>query len=242
LSALLDLTQPNSDDEAKIWAEIILQDIFASIGDINDDLSIDKDIASTFFQGGATVSLVEVLKREGQSGNFYHKTCGIIGSLLHSSQEIAMDFVSNGLVDAMMSFMKSRSSDTFLLLSCIGVLLGIVHGVTNEKRMEIANETCVVESITIMLEEHGRTNAILFGCSCHVLGSCFSRGFRIEPDLFHRIVQCMWAGITSHPHDEDEQEVGRRLLRHLVGPETAKEMIDHAEMHHYEGAECSCAA
>jgi hypothetical protein len=242
LSALLHLTQPNAGDEAKIWAVVLLHEIFESLGAIHDDLSIDKHIASTFFQGGATVTLVQVLKRNGQCGEFYHKICAIIGSLVRTSQDIAMDFVKNGLVDATMRLMKSWSSDTFVLLSCVSVLLCIVYGVTNVKRIEIANETGMMESMATVLEEHGRTNVVLYGCSCHVLGHCFSRGLKSEPDLFKRIVQCVWAGITAHPHDEEEQAIGRCLLYRLVGPEAAKKMIDHAEMHHCEGARCSCAA
>lgn len=55
-------------------------------------------------------------------------------------------------------------------------------------------------------------------------------------------VQCVYDGILKHLFHEEAQETGRDLLVALVRPEAAKDMIEHAEMHHREECTCSSAA
>jgi hypothetical protein len=80
-----------------------------------------------------------------------------------------------------------------------------------------------------------------FHC-CLAVASSFRPGFYVNNNLFQRIVSHVWQGILKHKHDEEAQYAGRYLLRHLVDEESAKKMIDNAEMHHCEGAQCAVSA
>ena len=48
--------------------------------------------------------------------------------------------------------------------------------------------------------------------------------------------------MTRHAHDQAAQSMGRQILRALVGPEQAKEMIDFSELLHARDSNCSGAA
>jgi hypothetical protein len=80
-------------------------------------------------------------------------------------------------------------------------------------------------------------------CDC-VGNSFFHPGVppKVKKKIVQRIVSHVWQGVIKHKYDEGAQEYGRRLLYFLVGKETAKKMIDHAEMHHCEDEECAGCA
>jgi hypothetical protein len=78
--------------------------------------------------------------------------------------------------------------------------------------------------------------------NCVAVGSTFGPGCEVSNNLFRRILFHVLHGVVKHKYDEDAQNLGRRLLRHLVGEEAAKKMIDHAEMYDCLEEECAGCA
>jgi hypothetical protein len=88
-------------------------------------------------------------------------------------------------------------------------------------------------------------NETLYNKYCLCVGdSLFGPGVHLylSKNVFQRIVSHVWNGVIKHKYDEKAQEYGRHLLCILVGKEIAKEMIDHAGMHHCEDEECAGCA
>jgi hypothetical protein len=83
----------------------------------------------------------------------------------------------------------------------------------------------------------------VYSSACLIIGNCISTPRTdMQRKMYNRVVHWVWYGVTKHKDHEEAQEVGRALLRHLVGPENALKMIGHSEFHHCEDADCSCAA
>jgi hypothetical protein len=163
----------------------------------------------------------------------------------NGGQEPAMRFLENNLINAVIPLMKVWSENAHTLQCCMFVVTAVLE-TTDKKGMEIiTNKITITEGITIAFEEHGRSTANSFFLTCQTMRSCFHPGIEWElgEALKGHIVQCICGGILVHQqYDDDAQNVSRKLLYRLVGPEKAKEMISCIEMPHGPNALHAAAA
>jgi hypothetical protein len=232
-------------------AELLLLYISGSLGGFDETTNRvvleSTQVTRFMMEGGAAETLVEALKVKGRRGDFYISTCAIVVLLLTllmevGGQEPTMRFLENNLIDAVIPVMKAWSENADILGSCMLMIGLAVVKATDEKRLEITNESTMLEDITIVFEEHGKSDAEVLRITCMVLDSCYCPGIELNESLFRRIVQCLCDGILVHQYYEDAQDVSRRMLCRFVGPEKAKEMIRPIELYHCENAECAAAA
>ena len=173
--------------------------------------------------------------------NFYHLACGILSLLCWDNTELSNAFVANSGVEFLLEYLEAFSSDRFLLITCFGLHRAISKSLDDNesaafKGMTLTKIVDVFELNSETQDEH------FYRRYCYSVGSSFGPGREVNNNLFQRIVSHIWHGVIKHRHDEEAQETGRSLLSYLVGNENAKEMIDHAEMHHCEDEGCAGCA
>jgi len=193
-------------------------------------------------EGGTFETIIAASMRTGQNPHFYHRSLGILCMFLMQEQdneEYALQVLEKGGIDSAIGIMQTMGSNEFLQVTGITLLVLLLSNLPVEKCSDLS--ATILENVVKAMELH-KESAKLFEFGCNAIGNSFAPGAKISQDLAQRAVSCVWYGVTKHSHDEEAQEVGRCLLYHMVGPETAKAMIDHAEYHHCADADCSCAA
>jgi hypothetical protein len=129
------------------------------------------------------------------------------------------------------------SSDQFLLIACFAVYGAAIEDLDKKESTAFLGMTLgkVVDVFQLNFETQ---DVFFYRHYCFAVGSSFGPGREVNNDLYQRIVSHVWHGVIKHKDDEEAQDIGHRLLRHLVGQEAAMKMIDHAEMHPCEDEEC----
>ena len=214
--------------------------------DDRDERILDGDVGAQLVKYQVIDVLMKALHRTDLHNypNFLHRTLVYIANIGELSPDYAMNFLSSGLIHTTISLAKKWSSDDFILISFLGVFFFLLNELEWEVRRDVANNTSVIDSVLSMMETHLHQGASpkIYYHGCIVLSVCLGPGLVFTTEaIFERIVSCVFDGIVLI-YDEESQEVGRNLLRRLVGPKAALRMIDHAEMHHTQKAGCSAAA
>jgi hypothetical protein len=240
---------PSTDGEA-------LEAIFCALAEEN----CERDTKSAFVAQEGILAVAQATKRpHNKCGQFYHSSCGIFFSLLDDDDEtpdprIADAVIKQGGLDCLLECMQSLCvEDAFLAYSCCGLVSQLFSNANSDDKLALSLAKKVLPDTLAIMERHGankndssflssRSYDIFMAC-CDILGNCARPGNdTIKGNTYQRMVQCVWAGVICHRDYCSAQSLGRKLLCHLVGPEAAREMIDHAEMHHCEDADCSSAA
>jgi hypothetical protein len=173
--------------------------------------------------------------------NFYHLACGILALICWDNIELANAFVANSGVEFLLECLEAFSSDRFLLISCFSVHRSVIESLDDNASTAFAGLT--LAKIVDVFELNSKTQDEKFYMHyCFSVGSSFGPGREVNGNLYKHIVSHVWHGVLKHKHNEDAQETGRCLLSYLVGKESAKKMIDHAEMHHCEDEGCAGCA
>jgi hypothetical protein len=211
-------------------------------GSIGDYVGDDEFKLEIFAARVVQVVLDVSQDKEAFSLNFYHLVCGILSLICWDNAELATTFVANSGVEFLLERLEAFSSDRFLLISCFWVHRAVIESLDDNASADFAGLT--LAKIVDVFELNSETQDEQFYLHyCLSVGSSFGPpGREVNGDLLERIVSHVWHGVIKHKHDEDAQDTGRSLLSYLVGKESAKEMIDHAEMHHCEDEECAGCA
>jgi len=214
--------------------ESAMQTIFKILGKhYEDDTFKDEMVSIRFIE-----DIVNTTRRSTVSPYLLHRAGSIFSELVSGSTERSTEFIVRGGLDRSLEIMESPvSSDAFLMTTYTGIMAQII--VPSEERASFVGR--IFENVVKVLELH-REEVLLYYCGCEALGSCTGPDFNVSQQLQHRAVQCIFDGILTHKNEEDAQSVGRGLLVEVIGQENAMRMIDHAEMHHCEDADYSCAA
>lgn len=199
----------------------------------------DEALKDRMVAMNAIETILDATKRSAASAHFLHRAAGIFVELVKDSQGRSTRFIGSGGVDRSLEIMKSFQADCFLMTSYVAVLMMLLYVVTDEQRVLIAGS--IFKKVVSVMERHYE-NANLYLLACDALGHCFGPGVLIRFELWGRAVQCIFDGIVFLKDHEDAKAIGGHLLVHMVGPVGARQLIDHAEMHHCETAGCSCAA
>jgi hypothetical protein len=94
-----------------------------------------------------------------------------------------------------------------------------------------------MESVLDILEHEHETPDNLYSDFCLNTVYCVRPGIKfVNENIFPRAVTYVLRCIAANMHDNEAQKPGRIMLRHLVGKEAAKEMIDYVELRHYQEA------
>jgi hypothetical protein len=180
---------------------------------------------------GVTEMLLGALKRWHPFPNYYHKTIGsLVFFAANSGYPSCQEIVDKGGFVRVLELMEALRPDEFIQYTCVSFLATIAANMKNKAEISAATAENVVKT----LEVHNRS-ADLYVAACKAIGGCFGPGSKIPVDVHHRSITCVWHGITIHADNEEAQEIGRSLLKFIVGEKHAKELIDHSEMHHCEG-------
>jgi hypothetical protein len=174
---------------------------------------------------------------------FYRPTPFILLLLCSESAELASAFVANRGVAFLLEYLETFSSDQVLLRAGFALYRGVIEGLDNNASVAIAG--MILGKLVDIFElniETADEDFYFHYCSAVSM----SVPSAIDPDaneqLHERIVSHVWLGIIKHKDDDEAQALGRRLLRHLVGAEKAKEMIDHADLRHCAEEYCAGCA
>jgi hypothetical protein len=74
-------------------------------------------------------------------------------------------------------------------------------------------------------------------CCCVCPGVAFE-----NEDMFGRVVSYILGGIIENMHDDEAQKPVRVMLRHFVGEEATKKMVEYAEMRHSQDTKYALTA
>jgi hypothetical protein len=210
--------------------------------DFIGDFVGDDDFKEEIFSARVIQVVMEVSQdKEEYTLNFHHQACGILFNLCGNSTELATTFVTNGGVEFLLECLETFSLDQFLLITCFAVYMNV--NLTLDRNESVAFAGRTLEKLVDAFELNFETQTgHFYHHYCIAVGSSFGPGCQVSHNLSQRIVSHVWHGVIKHKDDEEAQDIGRSLLRYLVGDETAKKMIDHAEMHHCEDEGCAGCA
>jgi hypothetical protein len=214
---------------------------FGAIGFIGDFVG-DDDFKEEIFSARVIQLVMEASQdKEEYTLNFYHHACSILCNLCINSTELATTFVTDGGVAFLLESLESFSSDQFLLITCFSVFMSV--NLTLDRNQSVAFAGRTLEKLVDAFQLNFETQSgYFYRHYCTAIGGSLVPGCGVGIKLFQRIVSHVWHGVIKHKHNDQAQDIGRSLLRQLVGEETAKEMIDHAEMHHCEDEGCAGCA
>jgi hypothetical protein len=243
-ASVQELNSPASTLSAYDAMNTLFQAVFH---DFDDEDSIgnfvgDDDFKAEIFSARVVQAVMNVSQdKEAFRPNFYHRACSTLSCLCSNSIELATAFIANGGVEFLLKYLEAFSSDQFLLVSCFGVHQAVIESLDKSEASAFAGMT-LEKTVDVFELNHGTAGTNLYQQYCVVVSYPFRLGREVNNILFQRIASHVWHGIIKHKHDEETQKTGRGFLRNLVGEESAKEMIDHAEMHHCEDEECAGCA
>jgi hypothetical protein len=175
--------------------------------------------------------------------SFYRYSCAILSLLFCENAELANAFVAHDGALFLLEYLESFSSNRPILISCFALYRAILCNLNATESTAFAG--LIMEKLADVFELNCETTDELFyHFYCSAVGSSFRHagdaGVGVDTKVLERIVLHVWRGIHAYKHDEGAHDAGRDLLFYLVGEETAKEMIDHAEMAFGTGGKCNC--
>jgi hypothetical protein len=140
-----------------------------------------------------------------------------------------------------LEYLEVFSSNQFLFITCFGLHPVIVESIDENERASFVE--MMLEKLLDVVELNFENEQFYYHYYC-TLYNCFRSGLDldVQKQCLPRTVNIVWHGVIKHKYDEEAQAGGRAFLRFLVGAESAKEMIDHAEMHHCEDEDCAGCA
>jgi hypothetical protein len=242
LHAKLEELRTGTEDEAKHGA---LEDVFQIVIGYEDQKG--RAFLGEMVAQGMVPAVLKAAKHPYHAlfphhGQIYHRVCSIFSILIveGDSEKSAQSVCRQGGLDFVFTTMQSHATDKFLMISCLYVLLPLCTYLPKNDATEMKGR--VLENVMRISELHKDSEKV-YSPACDIIGHCISTPRTdMQLKMYNRVVHWVWHGVTKHKDHEDAQEIGRELLRHIVGPENALKMIDHAEFHHCEDADCSCAA
>jgi hypothetical protein len=202
----------------------------------------DDDFKEEIFSARVIQVVMDVSReKEEYPPSFYHFAHSVLFLLCSYSTELANTFMTNGGAAFLLESLETFSSDQFLLVTCFAVYRAVIKSLNTNESVDFAG--MILEKLVDVFQINFETqDGYFYRHYCITVNSSFGPGCEVSNNLIHRIVSHIWHGVIKHKYDEEAQDIGRSLLRHLVGEESAKKMIDHAEMHHCVEEECAGCA
>jgi hypothetical protein len=200
--------------------------------------------------GAIDVLLYAVRKFRGYrqaSCQFYNNACIVLVHFALKNKARARLIYQKGGFDCIVDIMQSFRSVEFLQLTCIAALLvlGKQVGVGDYGRNKEL-DSLILRAIVEAMENH-QASANIYVEACSALGSLFgpeclfSEHSEDEEELLQKALGCLCAGLVEHSYHEAAQGVGGALLRCMVGPDLAEELIEDAALERY-GTHLAAAA
>lgn len=161
----------------------------------------------------------------------------------------AKAIVNQGGLDIVLAALQDDATVPFDVSTCLASIYSLMTVLESEEAILLQVAMRIMPVVVLQMA----TNAIAQNDpkiahdiykNCMVsFVNCMGAGHPpLDDDTVHRMAQVTFIGLCIHNNDSDAQDMGKRFLSVLVGSELAMEMIDRAETHHCEDAECSCAA
>jgi hypothetical protein len=181
------------------------------------------------------------------SCQFYNSACIGLVHFAFKSKERARLIYQKGGFDCIADIMQSFRSVEFLQMTCIAALLvlGQQVGVGDYGRKKDL-DSLILREIVEAMENH-QASAKIYIVACSALGNLFGPGCLFsehsedEEELLQKALGCICAGLVEHSYHEAAQGVGGALLRCMVGPDLAHDMIEDATLERY-GTHLAAAA
>lgn len=234
----------NKEGVSSTKADLIMKHIDSSLL-CPDEGGVNSDFISELIRVGATEALIGVLEQPGQSFRFYDRAVATLSLVARSSSEEAVKCLDGRVVQLFINILNRFPENDILRISFTFLVCHVLVGLPAEKRKDLVNDPDVLELIVSGAEKAVKkkdSNPMHFVFACFAIRYSADCRADIESTLFQRMIQSVYDGVVVFPDDEECQDIGRYVLNLLLGPEDAKAMIDHAEMHHCQDAECSGAA
>ena len=135
----------------------------------------------------------------------------------------------------MLTALQDDATDPFNVFTCLSSIYGLMAVLDSEKAILLQVAKRIMPAVVFQME----TSAIaqddpefapdIYNHSIDTFVNCTRAGHnRLGDDTVHLMAQATFSGLCVHRNDSVAQEMGKRLLNVLVGPELAMEMIDHA--------------
>lgn len=221
--------------------EVALQFVETMFGLVLDEANQNETFKDHVYSMKGMNTVIDITKRPGATTYFLHRLGGIMFFLLEddTSGDRTTHFIDYGGLSRCLEIIQSHKTNGFLVTTYIGVLSVLRQGMTTEQYC--SNSGGIFETGLQILELHVDEEE-LYSNACLMLENsicCYLEG---KAELVVRTVQSVFKGLVKHKDHEDAQSSGHDLLMKLLGPEAARKLIDHAEMHHLETATFSSAA
>jgi hypothetical protein len=172
--------------------------------------------------------------------SFYQSTWYILYFICSNNTELANAFVANGGVGFLLEALEDFSSNQYLLIFCFAVYKAVIESLDANEKDAFAGMT-LGKLVDVFELNYDTADEELYINYCFAVCHSFGHGNEVIGNSLKRILSHAWRGVIKHKYDEEAQDVGRFLLRHLV-PKSAKMLIDHAEMRHCAEEDCARCA
>jgi hypothetical protein len=206
--------------------ETMLQDLHAhgAIYILLDAIRRFMGVASPEFLNSACIALMHFAFQSKERSRYMYR-CGGFGVVIELMQCYrSVDYIQIICIALMMVIGKNVGISLFLLETPI--LCQIVLAM--EHRCESSKVYTVACSALVTLFGPGSSFAVM-GCDD-------------ENDLYHRALGAICYGLVLHLDDSTAIDAGNTLLRNIVGPNVAEEMVNEAERDHCGGTHVAAAA
>jgi hypothetical protein len=214
-----------------------------SIGDFMDDDGFKDEIFSARV---IQVVITAAKVNEEYDSHVYYCAGAILSMICFENTELTDTFVALDGVEFLLESLEAFSSDQLLLSGCISGCAIIMPSLNANESADFAAMLILEKLVDVFELNYQTADELLYYKYCLCVGNSLFHPsgvrFEVKKESFQRMVSHLWNGVIKHKYDEDAQKHGRRLLYLLVGTEAAKEMIDHAEMHHCEDEDCAGCA
>jgi hypothetical protein len=218
-------------------------DFFDLDGSIGDFVG-DDDFKEEIFSARVIQVLITVAQdKKAYPPKFYRSGIILLYFFCSDNTEFATTFAANGGVEFLLETLEAFSSNQPLLDTCFLVYRAVIESLDENESAAFAGMT-LGKLVDVFELNYETADEEFYKNYCVALGNNLKPGLDlvVNKKYFPRIASQAWHGIMKYKNDEVVQYFGRRLLNYIVGPETAEEMIDHAEMHHWEDEECGGCA
>lgn len=218
--------------------EMAIEFLFHLVADDNNDTEAFKGLLVSM---NVIEALIAATKLDDiVTPHFLHGLGGsIFPYFVTESEERSTLFLNNGGFERYMEILQSDYiSEVVVAVSFMNSVASLILSLPDEKRGAISLEIFQLALAITMLDFY-KENEIVYTNACWLMWASIGPHMEGHENLRRAAIQRAYDGILKFPHDEYAQENGRLLLTTLAGEELARDMIEHAEMHHRN--ECNCA-
>lgn len=179
-------------------------------------------------------AILDATKRDTSANRYFLERAGrFLSTVLYKGDhDLSAHFLNIGGFERSLEIMQTSANHSFLAIVYNMVVGRALSKLSEEERASFAVRAFEAALAVIAMHEN---DAYVFTTACEVLYVCLD-GPRLQDhySLLSSAMRVLFDSLVKHWDVEVAQNAGQSLLSSLLGPDTAWEVISHAESRHRE--------